>query len=295
MQSDTQIPYFSVVIPTYNRGHILLDAINAVLGQSFTDFEIIIVDDGSEDNTKSVIESVKDERLIYIWQENGERGKARNTGTKKASGKYVFFLDSDDQIESNHLQHAYDYLTINGEPEFFHIRYKEITGREEKPAPMLDESTLQRKITRQNLFACQFFLRRDIALRFPFSENRALKIGEDWQVILRIAARYPLHFSNEYLGKIIHGERSMAAPTFDAVIKSQNILIQELREDEAITSEILDNIIIEFNFLGALSAALEGKRTLAIKYWFKAFGKRPSILFKRRTLAIIKYLILGKK
>lgn len=98
------MPFFSIIIPTFNRAHIIRDAIEAVQIQKFTDFELIISDDGSTDNTEEIISSfLKDSRIKYIKQLNKGVCAARNFGAKHASGKYLIFLDSDDTINENWL------------------------------------------------------------------------------------------------------------------------------------------------------------------------------------------------
>jgi glycosyltransferase involved in cell wall biosynthesis len=86
----------SVVIPTYNRAHLLCEAIESVLAQSYTGFELIVVDDGSTDNTEEVVRSIADPRVKYVKQANGGPSVARNTGVRTATGEFVAFLDSDD-------------------------------------------------------------------------------------------------------------------------------------------------------------------------------------------------------
>jgi glycosyltransferase involved in cell wall biosynthesis len=90
------MPRVSIIIPTYNRAGYLTESVQSVLDQSFGDFELIVVDDGSTDNTKEAIESFKDPHIRYIYQENRGISAARNTGIKHSSGEYVAFLDSDD-------------------------------------------------------------------------------------------------------------------------------------------------------------------------------------------------------
>lgn len=91
-------PIFSVIIPTYNREKLISTAIDSVLSQTFTDFELIIVDDGSQDNTKGVIQKYieRDERVHYIYKKNGGQNSALNAGLNCITGRYVAFLDSDD-------------------------------------------------------------------------------------------------------------------------------------------------------------------------------------------------------
>ena len=98
------IPFFSIIIPTYNRAHILLRAIDSVMNQSFQDFEIIVVDDGSTDNTNDLIKSSYASDIIYKYQTNSGVCIARNHGAIQAKGKYLVFLDSDDWLTTNCLE-----------------------------------------------------------------------------------------------------------------------------------------------------------------------------------------------
>lgn len=96
-------PFFSVVIPVYNRAALLGHALCSVLAGSEQDFEIIVVDDGSTDNPSRVIEELDDPRIQLLRQENAGGGAARNTGIDKARGRYIAFLDSDDVFLPHHL------------------------------------------------------------------------------------------------------------------------------------------------------------------------------------------------
>ena len=89
-------PFFSVVIPLYNRADIVGDTIRSVQGQDWQDFEIVVIDDGSRDDPAPVIEAIGDPRVRYIRQDNAGGGAARNHGIKAARGRYIAFLDSDD-------------------------------------------------------------------------------------------------------------------------------------------------------------------------------------------------------
>lgn len=97
-------PFFSIIIPTYNRAAFLNQAIKSILYQSYNDWEVIIVDDGSTDDTKNTIEQYQDNRIKYIYQNNSERSAARNNGIIHAQGDYILFLDSDDYLFPNFLK-----------------------------------------------------------------------------------------------------------------------------------------------------------------------------------------------
>jgi glycosyltransferase involved in cell wall biosynthesis len=98
------VPEVSVTIPTYNRGDMVLDAINSVLNQTFTNFEIIVIDDGSTDGTQQKISEIQDERIKYYYKENGGVSSARNLGLCQAQGQYIALLDSDDIWPLNYLE-----------------------------------------------------------------------------------------------------------------------------------------------------------------------------------------------
>ncbi len=84
----------SVIITTYNRKNFLLDAVNSVIQQDFEDKEIIVIDDGSDDDSYEII---RDMPVKYLWKPNGGISSARNTGIKVSKGEYIAFLDVDDR------------------------------------------------------------------------------------------------------------------------------------------------------------------------------------------------------
>lgn len=96
---------FSIIMPAYNVEKYIFKAINSVLSQTYDNYELIIIDDGSIDNTKSVINSFKDKRIKIIYQNNNGVSSARNRGIKESSGDYIIFLDSDDYIENYALEY----------------------------------------------------------------------------------------------------------------------------------------------------------------------------------------------
>ena len=97
-------PLISVIIPTYNRENIITRAIDSVIHQTYKNWELIIVDDGSKDKTEEVIKPyLKNHKVSYHYQKNKGVCEARNYGIKKAKGEYIAFLDSDDEFEENKL------------------------------------------------------------------------------------------------------------------------------------------------------------------------------------------------
>ena len=95
---------FSVIIPAYNAAGFIKKTIESVLNQKEQNFEILVIDDGSTDATSSVVKSIEDERIHYIYQENAGVSVARNTGILSSKGEFICFLDADDWWKSNHLE-----------------------------------------------------------------------------------------------------------------------------------------------------------------------------------------------
>lgn len=99
-------PTVSIIIPTYNRARLVGRAIQSALDQTYQDFEVIVIDDGSTDNTEEIVKSINDPRIRYVrHSENRGGSAARNTGIKVAHGEYIAFLDSDDEWLPEKLQH----------------------------------------------------------------------------------------------------------------------------------------------------------------------------------------------
>ena len=106
--SEANTPLVSVVIATYNRAGLLPETLDSVLHQTFEAFEVIVVDDGSTDDTRKVVRSYGD-RIQYLYQENHGPSAARNLGVRYSRAPWISFQDSDDLCARNHLRTLYDY------------------------------------------------------------------------------------------------------------------------------------------------------------------------------------------
>jgi glycosyltransferase involved in cell wall biosynthesis len=112
MEFSDSVPVFSVVMPIYNRSDMVETSVKTVLTQTFVDFELICVNDGSTDSTLEILKTLalQDKRIVIIDQENKGRCIARNAAIKAAKGKWIAFLDSDDGYLENHLQTFYELI-----------------------------------------------------------------------------------------------------------------------------------------------------------------------------------------
>ena len=97
---------FSIIVPTYNREEYIIKCIDSILDQTYDNFEAIIIDDGSTDNTDNLVKKYHDKRIKYFKNTNHGIGYSRNFGLNKAKGDYIFFLDSDDYLDENMLENV---------------------------------------------------------------------------------------------------------------------------------------------------------------------------------------------
>ncbi len=202
---------FSVILPTFNREMFLAKAIESVIKQSHENWELIIVDDGSTDNTKKLVLGYqkKQKRIKYIYQKNTERSAARNNGIKKAKGDWVCFLDSDDLYHESHLEVLHELIQKNQFEKglyFSGVSY----GRFEISKQNYDTSgnsplefVLLNTIGTPR--ACCY---KEILMQNQF--NTSLKIGEDKELWSRIVLKYPVFYhNNKTFIEIEHENRSI--------------------------------------------------------------------------------------
>jgi glycosyltransferase involved in cell wall biosynthesis len=194
IKTQTQ-PLVSVIVPTYNRGWIIKEAIESVLAQDYKHFELIVVDDGSTDRTVDILASYKTD-LHFIHQENRGVSAARNAGITKASGHLIAFLDSDDLWLPHKLSRQVDFFHSN--PGAMICQTEEIwlrnhvrvnpKKRHKKPSGMIFERSLSLCLVSPSAVMIKRSLFDEVG---GFDE--ALPACEDYDLWLRISCRYPVH------------------------------------------------------------------------------------------------------
>lgn len=290
---------FSVIIPTYNRANHIALSLQSVLDQRYRNFEVIIVDDGSTDNTDQVVNSIHDDRIRYFKILNSERGAARNFGVRNAIGDYVTFLDSDDMLYPHYLGNAARCLTDLNFPVFFHQKYevKSSSGHSVRYANQIDEG-FKRSLVKGNPMSCLgVFIHRDEAVAFPFVEERDLSGSEDWELWLRLSANFGLQ-TNDVVSSclIIHDDRSVLSVNEDKLVRRKNLALDYAFKDEMVQKVYANRkkqMEAYCDTYISLHLALARENFKAIKYlWHAACSYFPS-LFQRRVLAVFKHLFLN--
>ncbi len=290
---------FSIIIPTYNRALILRETVLSVLSQSYKDFEIIVVDDGSTDNTKQTIEELNNNQIKYFYKKNEERSIARNYGADNANGEYLIFLDSDDEMGEGHLLSIYCFLKEKEfKPKFIFSGY--IILNPDKS--LLYEYGLNgickpNKLFYGNFLGCSsVIINLNLFKKYYFNANPRLILFEDWELWLRVIAENELFcFPNKSIIMINHEGRSVlnykAEQIKDKIIFFKNHIIE--------TSVIINKSFLHKRIFlmgiysyAALHIAMTKKNNLiALKYLLLSFTNSPSIIFKRRFFGIIKQLL----
>lgn len=198
MEKPINNPLVSVIIPTYNRGWIVKESIDSVLAQDFNDFELIVVDDGSTDNTSEILNSYRQD-INVICQGNRGVSAARNAGIAKASGRFIAFLDSDDLWLPDKLSLQVDFFNSN--PSALICQTEEIWIRNnvrinpkikhKKPSGMIFEPSLALCLVSPSAVMIKRSLFEEVGL---FDET--LPACEDYDLWLRISCRHPVHLIN---------------------------------------------------------------------------------------------------
>lgn len=291
--------YFSIIIPTYNRSSVITQTIQSVLNQPFEDFEVIVVDDGSSDDTESVIHSIKDERIRYFKTGNQERGAARNFGAAQSNGLYLNFFDSDDLFLPC-LAHVYTFLEHHNRPPLLFGLFDLIDdkGNTLNKSVSYQSGSFTKRLLHNNFLACgSVLVKRDIAVNFPFDANRKLSSAEDWELWLRLHAKYDfVEFPYRLFRQVQHIERSLRTIKATRIQERDeyfaNVVISN---NELLLKYGRNNLLLfmanRFTFI-ALSYAEENKFQKAYIYLRKAFYASPSVIGSKRFWAVLKKIIL---
>ncbi len=287
------------MIPTYNRVDFIKTAIYSAIGQTYPNYEIIVVDDGSTDNTENVISSIRHPRLFYYKVKNGERAAARNFGVTKATGDYVTFLDSDDFVLPHHFQTAHDFIKQHNGPEIFYQlnNFLDVKHREINRAHPIKGDFNKKLIVYGNLMSCiGVFVKTEVVREHPFNEDRELSGTEDHELWLRLAGRYTIRYCNVLTSSMMqHDSRSVMNVNRDKLIKRLELFLQYILSDEAFSKKYAPLIPAlkaqAWSYLSLHFALTDKNRKDSFYYFRKALWMYPGFVLQKRFYAILKHLI----
>jgi len=198
-------PKVSVIIPAFNSEQFIEETINSILKQTYKDFEIIVVDDGSKDGTPEVLEKYKD-NLVYVRKKNEGISLARNQGIKRARGEYIAFIDHDDLWLPEKLRKQVALLESDKNIGLCYSDAYVIDENKKRNNRLFEISPPQSGMVRERLFKENFIPILTAVVRRSVIDKTGLfdpkyKIAEDWDFFLRVAKRYKIGFINEPLAE----------------------------------------------------------------------------------------------
>ena len=283
---------FSVIIPVYNRETHIARAIASILAQEDARLEIIVVDDGSTDRTAEVVKAITDARVKYHYQENKERGAARNTGIAHASGDFITFLDSDDEFLPGHLSGAKKFIEQNAAYKVFCTMFRTVYENKTVIHPLPPD--IRRKLIRENFLSCNgVFLSAEIVRELKFNEDRTMAGLEDWEYWLRIASRYAMTGTGAVTSQMNHHDgRSVLQTSRESIERRFAAFYRHVYSDPVILSFYHNQMHLlkaGCETYIALHLAMTGtNKGAAIRHLAKGLFYSPSIIFKKRFYAILK-------
>ena len=242
----------SVILPTYNRIHTLKRSIISVLNQGFTDYELLIIDDGSTDGTKEFIADIRDERIHYIKSPvNRGAANARNIGIRASKGKYIAFQDSDDEWLPDKLNKQ---VSVMDEADmltgmvytrlFYDLGDK---GRIEYPPESMsfDQKSgyIYEQILHRNLAGTPTMLIKRECFNKVGMFNTQLRKLEDWELCIRIAKYYKIILVDELLHKAYLTPGSLSSDTVSNVQATLSML--KIYKEEYIKYNLLEEKVNE--------------------------------------------------
>jgi glycosyltransferase involved in cell wall biosynthesis len=220
------IPKVAVIIPAYNSMKFLPRTLDSVLRQTFQDYEVVIVNDGSKDGIEDWARAIDDRRVRLISQANQGQSAARNTGISHSKGDYIAFLDSDDLWDPQKLEKQVDVLDQNPDVGLVYTWVDELSIEDKvlkKVWRISDEGNVWERLIQGNMIACGSvpMIRRScvekvgLFSKFPFA-------CEDWDLWVRIAAEYPFKVIREVLAYYRSNPSSLSQATPEGMKKRLN-------------------------------------------------------------------------
>ena len=297
----------SVIIPSYNYAHYIENAISSVIQQSVMAAEIIIVDDGSTDDTRQVVESLgkkyKEFELKYYYQENKGVSAARNFGFEKSNSEYLLFLDADDKL----LPHAFEYLSAAAKkhayPDMLFGGYQAInySGKlRKRHAAVLSVNNLDNVALLLNgemtgLRPSSCLLKRSIMQQTKFSEK--VHVDEDTMFFSHVFAKYRCVSIPELLVKMPRHEGSLRE-NYQRIVETGVEGVEELFAILPVDpkmKELKKQVLVKRHLKVARKACINRDYRVAFEHYQQAFNAQPASIMNMKHLPRALKSILLKK
>lgn len=290
-------PRFSIVIPAYNRAELLKETIASVQAQTFSDWECIIVDDGSTDHTRDVVThlSADDARIRYVHQQNAERSAARNNGIRNATGEYICFLDSDDRYFPEYLERLHIFCEQHGNPVALVIaKFCLWDGNQAEPAdvPEITGNVAEWLFTHP-VSPSRACVHRDVMQEFQFRPD--IVMVEDSVLWCSIATQYPVMLFPECLVLYRVHEGNSVNRSTPAAFKRHDGLLKFFQTpySSALSNRMKRHLLSDVRFRMAEFHSLRNNRTKALTTVLWSLFTAPEHVHTKSKLFFILTLIPG--
>lgn len=287
--------FFSVIIPTYNRSKLIIETINSVLSQNYPHFEVIIVDDGSTDDTAQIIQHLygTDPRVRYFYKQNEERGAARNFGMEKAKGDYAVIFDSDDWMHSDHLAVIEKYISDNSSLKINFIATKyQFKDENDKiingySSHLNKESYGLDELLKGSQFGCMYAVNLHNPDLHFFPPERKYSTLEDWMFLLQNLQQDKIYLIDKVTITVRHHDnRSMSMNK--RVINARKDAVKWSHDNLKLTEKQKKILISYSAFFCGIHYYLDNDSRAAVKealYAMKMAGPRKEfVLLLLRSL-----------
>lgn len=296
-----EYPFFSVVIPTYNRAAFIEATLRSVLSQTYSHYEVIVVDNCSTDNTKELLQPfISAGQIRFIeHDQNYERARSRNTGMSAARGDFVTLLDSDDFMYPNNLADAAEYARAHPDIRCFHNLYELVDSQRNvlRRYPMPSLKNQLNAIANGNFLTCiGVFIHREIYQSYQFDTRPELTGGEDWEFWLRVLADHKVgRIEKVNSGILQHGRRSINNQSLDSMEIGLEFLCAKLANDAHLSKvyrPYLKRIRANSRLYLAILANTGGAFAEARKYLAKAVSIDRGLLANSRFWRVARLALL---
>lgn len=240
------MPTVSVIIPTYNHAYLIARSIQSVLNQTFQDFELIIVDDGSTDDTESLVNSYSSKKIKYVrHQKNQGAAPARNTGIRLAKGDYIALLDDDDEWMPEILEKQMKvYYTAPMEVGVVYTRYIIYDSLGDYLSP-LKVAKKEGDLFKQILYKNHVRFQSSLIKRECFSKvgliSESILYARDWEVFLRISQHWQFLYIDEPLAIMYEQPEGRLSKLERSIVDTQRILnmyFPQIKQDRRILAKL---------------------------------------------------------
>lgn len=267
--------FISIIIPLYNKEHYIRATLNSVLNQTFSNFEIIIVNDGSTDNSLELVKAIKDNRIRIFTIKNQGVSYARNYGIKKATGKLIAFLDADDFWFSNHLEVLERLYSKFPEAALFCTAYQKKIKNTIIPSyyntipsaknwmGIIDDYFLASTVNCIAWTSAVMITKEHVTKLNGFDETITMGAGEDIDLWLRCALKYPIAFSNTVTAyHILNADNRLS----NSDTETRNFINLDKYENQAKTNSSLKKYLDLNRFSIAIKFKLANNQEMANKF-----------------------------